>query len=105
MWHVILDRASGHPVEPPRKQIGSGNNWCVGGRLSPMECADFIPAFIELVSIGQHLQCPPEACHPGACRHKVYTGNTEGEHQYLSPGLEKIVLNTIWCQSKISREK
>lgn len=96
----------GHPVEEhPRKQIGSGNNWCVGGCFSPMQCADFIPAFTELVSLGQHLQCPPEACHPRSLQaHSLYW-QYRGEHQYLSPGLEEEVLNTIWCQSNISREK
>lgn len=33
----------------PRKQIGNGNNGCMGEGLNPVEWTEFIAAFTELV--------------------------------------------------------
>lgn len=106
MCHVTLGGASetsgGIPQETDSKREQLVCGWAFE---PPWSVQSSWLLSLSWFSKGQHWQCPPEARHPGTCRHKVYTGKAEGEHQYLSPGLEKKGLNTIWCQSRKRREK
>lgn len=70
MWHVLLGGASGIPCGSSQETDGKWEQWVCGQECEPYGVDGVHPCF-HWFSIVQHLQCPPEACHPRACRHRA----------------------------------